>query len=259
MSPNFSKRIGCLHAGVVVVVFIIAFGFGAVAREWDPNAAGELASRLAFMVASLGLLASYLYQKGRKLLAGVLVAALWVALPIYLLTATHLAIVSDAEREDLKILPDRIHHPDFGFSLPNPGGALRLAPLPPAMSAAFAPLRRETAAWLLRNEDSSQVAVVIVFKSVTVLDEQSFRAFVEGMRQKLTSVKVGKPLEDTVLWTLGRHEYRLGFRIASGTYGKFRCLAAPSAPAAVACVQTWAWDPHGLDSVREGLSFERLP
>ena len=201
MNPVFSKRIGCLHAGVVVVVFTIAFGVAAVARTWDPTAAGKLAGRLAFVVGPLGFLASYLYQRGLKLLAGALVGALWAALPIFLLTTTHHAVVSDAEREDLKVLPDRIHHPDFGFSLPNPGGTLRLVPLPPAMSAEFAPLGRETVAWMLRNEDASQVAVVLVFKSATVIDEQSFRAFAEGMRRQIRSVKGGKLLEDTVQWT----------------------------------------------------------
>ncbi len=259
MNPVFSKRIGCLHAGVVVVVFTIAFGVAAVARTWDPTAAGELAGRLAFVVGPLGFLASYLYQRGLKLLAGALVGALWAALPIFLLTTTHHAVVSDAEREDLKVLPDRIHHPDFGFSLPNPGGTLRLVPLPPAMSAEFAPLGRETVAWMLRNEDSSQVAVVLVFKSATVIDEQSFRAFAEGMRRQIRSVKGGKLLEDTVQWTPGVREYRLGVRVATGTYGKCTCLAAPYAPAVVACVQTWAREPQGLDLVREGLSFERSP
>ncbi len=261
MQSTFSKRTGCLHAALVTVVFSIALGVAAVALQRDSEAAGRLAGKLVFVVGPLWFLASYFYQKDRKLLAAGLVVAIWSALPVFFFIAARHLEVTDAEKQHLDVFPDRIRHRDFGFSLPNPGSSFHLVALPPPMSAILAnePVGRESFVWVLRNEDSSEVAMLFVIKALNTVDEQTFRGFTHGLRRTVLSVKDVQLLEDTLVWVPGVHEYRLGIRNGNGMYGRMRCLASLSPPPVCVCAQTWASESNGLDFVRAGLTFERTP
>jgi len=261
MEFTFSSRAVCLHAALVAVVFAIAIGVTAAALQRDSEAAGRLAGRLVFVVGPLGFLASYLFQRGRKLLAAGLVVVVWSAIPVFLFIAARHLEVTDAEKKHLDVFSDSIRHRDFGFSLPNPGTSFQLVALPPAMAAMLAnePVGRESFVWLFRNEDSSEVVMVFVLKALNTVDEHTFRAFTHGLRGRLVSVKDAQILEDTLVWVSGVHEYRLGIRMRSGMYGKMRCVASLSAPPVCVCAQTWTSDSTGLDFVRAGLVFERSP
>ncbi|SRR5712691_8310426 len=260
-NPAFSKRTGCLHAAVVTIVFVLTLGVASAVRQRDPEAAGELAGRLLLLVAPLGFFASYLYQRGHKLWASSLVVSLWVAFPTLIFISRHRIEVTDAEKRGLEVLPDRIHDADFGFALPNPGQAFHLADLPSKMAAVLTnePVGRESFAWMLRKDDSSEVVVVFLLKQSTVADENGFRRFTDAVRGRFTSLKGVKLLEDTVVWTPAAHEYRVAVRTESGLFGKLRCLASSSRPSVTVCVHTWASEPNQLDFVRLGLTFERPP
>src|SRR4029077_14610091 len=119
------------------------------------------------------------------------------------------------------------------------------------------PIGRESFAWLFRNEDSSQVAMVFFVKALNTVDEQTFGRFTRGLRGRVASVKDAQILEDTLAWAPGVHEYRLGIRMRTGMYGRMRCIASLSAPRVCVCAQTWTRDSTGLDFVRAGLVFER--
>ena len=261
MQPNFSKRLGCAHAAIVIVGFIIAAGAAAIVYQRSPEVAGEIAGRCVFVVGPLGFLASYFYQKGRKLPAGVLVAGVWSALPILFFVAAHHWDVTDLEKRDLEVSSTRIRHPDFAFSFPNPGAAFRLVELPPEMSLVFErqPGGRQAFAWLMRKRDSTEALALLVLKFGTVVDEDGLRQFAQGMRRRATSATGIQLLEDTIDWQPRLHEYRLVAHSSTGTYGKARCLAALATPAVIVCVQTWSGDPNGLDFVRAGLVLEPPP
>ena len=257
---TFSKGIGCLHAAVIAVVFAIALGTAGAVRQRDPTALGELTGDLLFVVGPLGFLASYLYQKGRKIPAYALVTVLWTAFPAFMWISARRLEVTDAEKRDLQVFPGRIRHPDFGFALPNPGEDFHVAPLPSAMSATMAnePVGREAFAWVFRNQDSSESVILFVFKGVGA-DERPFRRFVDGLRERFAAVKGATFLEDTLVWGPDAHEYRFALRLRTGVYGKVRCLASRYGPPVYVCVDTWSSASGGLDFVRAGLMLERPP
>ncbi len=261
MQSTFSGRTGCLHAALVAVVFAIVLGVTAAALQRGSEAVGRLAGTLVFAVAPLGFLASYLFQRGWKLLAAGLVVVVWSAVPVFLFIGARHLEVSEAEKEHLDVFSDSIRHRDFGFSLPNPGKSFHLVALPPAMAAILAnePVGRESFVWVFRNEDSSEVAMVFVLKALNTVDEQTFRSFTHGLRGRLVLVKDAQLLEDTLVWVPGMHGSRLGIRMRTGMYGKMRCVASLSAPLVCVCAQTWTSDSNGLDFVRAGLAFGHPP
>lgn len=256
-NPVFSPRIGCLQAAVVTLVFVITLSIASAIGKGDPRGTGELAVRLAFIVAPLAFFASYLYQRGHKLFASALVLVLCVGIPNLIFGMKDRLEVTDAEKRGLKVVPDRIYDADFGFALPNPGPAFRLIDLPAQMSAMLMnePAGRGSFAWVLQKADSSEVVIVSLFKEST-RKEREFRQFAEGLRGRLASLKNANVLEDTVAWTSTIHEYRAGVRIANGLFGKLRCLVSPFVPPTIVCVSTWARESTELDFVRAGLKFE---
>jgi lipopolysaccharide export LptBFGC system permease protein LptF len=255
---SFSKQVGCFHAIAFASVFALAFGAAAAVLSRNPKATGDLAADLLPVVGGVGFLASYLYQKGRRLLAAGVAVVVWVALPLFLFVAVRRNSVTQAETHDLQISPDHIRHLDFGFALPHPGKNFHVVELPSALSEMLASegVGRETFVWMLRNDDSSEAAMIFVIKSLNVADKQTFHELSDEMRRRLGSVNGAELLGDTLVWEPGVHEFRLGVRLGNGLYGRIRCLASLSAPAVCVCVQTWARRPHGLDFVRSGLAFD---
>jgi len=163
------------------------------------------------------------------------------------------ALVTDAERGDLKVGSDSIRHASLGFSVPNPGPGF--GPSPELQSRLDATLanRPEMVAWILRRADPPATVTIEVSKMAR-MREETFRGFARGVRGGTTRSGAAEILEDSVSWQGGTGEYRMTYRLGSSVFAKMRCRSRGSHRlTVVVCVQTASGEVDALDFVLAGL------
>jgi len=254
----FSKRRGCLHAALLWCAVFLSLAVVAMAFSKDPEQLGALAAGLLPIVGGIGFLASYDYQRGHRRITPVLVVLLWAGLIMSVIGPLGGHGVTEAERNHLEVSQTAIRHSDFRFALPHPGPAFHLTDLPPAMLEKLTSggAGEKLAAWMLQNEDSSAVVLILAVKSLDLSRETAFDKFADAMRRPIVAGTDAEIVEDRVTWEPDLHEFRLGVRTRTGIYGSLRCLGSLSVPPIGVCVFTWTGTANGLELVRNGLAFE---
>ena len=162
--------------------------------------------------------------------------------------------ISDSERAGLIIDPDVIHHRQFGFSLPNPGPDFLPDSATQHMMDSVTASHTDLHAWVLRSTVQGEVLVIQVSKD-TAVSEESFRGFVKGVRESSAGHAGVEVLSDSATWA-GGGEYQFTAKTSNGAFLQIRCIPHTGGGVGlIVCVTTGSADPHGLDSVRAGLSF----
>lgn len=263
---GFSPRRALLHAGLAVLPFIL-LGTVFTALSKSAQGAAEVVSSATQDTLWAGLIAffaSYCFQLRLKKIGAVLV------LVVAGIFATHAFVfarlsqmepapspLTAAELRRPVLQGARFCHPALGFSFP-------------ALEARFghdeeieqrlrAQATDDTMTWWAYGDREAGTLLFVLVNKAIGQDEESFRGFMEGVRQATSesqNVSYG-PVVDR--WERGRGEYALqgqgdGFKLA------FHCLARGAEedlPPMAVCLQTITPDAEGdpLAPIRSGLAL----
>jgi hypothetical protein len=161
-------------------------------------------------------------------------------------------VISQEERNGLRVSTDSIWNTPLGFTLPSPGPTF-VATRDAERRAAEqfgGKLPAELAMWSFR--DTSRIrGLAIQVTKLAGLNEKGFRDFARGLRE---GVQVSRVIADSVFWERARREAVLSARHPNGLYLMTRCVPRTKPPQEfVVCVQTFSDDLSGLAAVSNGL------
>lgn len=164
------------------------------------------------------------------------------------LNALHVTAV---ERQGLRIGPDSIRHPGFGFALPSPGPAFHVDTALQRHEDSLESVHPQMAGWVFSAPGRG-----VVFVEVNILpklDADRFRTATQALRKSESKDSTAKVVGDSTIWGAVGGEYRLAVRYPAG-WLKARCLAKPDVTRPwIVCVETVTASPEELAFVRQGL------
>ena len=263
MSETTRPFLKALGLSALVIAAIVVF---AVTRGVDPEAAGELAGRLAVAPLLAGIVVGFWARNARGRWGWLDFAWRFVLCSVGFfglnavgqtqLRGSHEVEMTQAELEHLEVRGAEARHSDFGIVVPLPGDGYGIAAeLERDVNKATAS-HRGMHSWPLHNPERDGIIIVIVAKGLG--DETAFRGFAEGMRRSARTPS-SPVLYDSLTWNSARREFRFGVMLTGpGVYVRTRCVPSRGRRSFIACAQLVTAGPEELESVLDGFRLERL-
>ncbi len=253
------------HAALAsLAVFLLGVLLGGAGVFTNPEKVGQVTGAMILWVFLAVLASSWAYQRGRRLMAGVVaalaillvpgIAALWTVAALN--GGEQIVPLSAAEQNSLKPSPDgaRLCSSQLGFSFPAPGPLTTAPAVQAQLNAAL--LQQHMYSWAFENSATGERLIVYATKGIGA-KEASFRGFTRGFSKSISQQSKFIPGDRRFSWSPSMGEYQLSLSSPDGALD-FRCLATSSSghlPALIVCAQTVAASSQALAALRNGLKL----